>query len=309
MTLPDSLKGQIDDLVRSSDVVLFMKGSRRFPQCGFSAQVVGILDKLGTKFKDVNVLNDPALRDGIKAYSEWPTIPQLYVKGEFVGGCDIVKEMSANGELAKLIGASAPAAAEPAAPPRPPTIRVTDGAAAAIKAAADPGDLLRFEIGPSFRYDLSFGPKQPGDVEVQANGITIVMDVDTARLADDTSIAFIEGEGGGFKITNPNQPASVKQITAAELKAKLERGEPLHLFDVRGDAERAIASIKGAKPLEPAAIEALDKDAPLVFHCHHGARSQAAAERALAMGFKDVSNLKGGIDAWSTTVDPGVKRY
>ncbi len=309
MSLPDPLKSQIDDLVRSSDVVLFMKGSRRFPQCGFSATVVGILDKLGAKFKDVNVLNDPALRDGIKAYSEWPTIPQLYVKGEFVGGCDIVKELSASGELAKLIGT--PGAVDPDAtdPGKPPTIRLTDEAAAAIKAATEPGDVLRFEIGPSFRYDLSFGPKQPGDVQIVANGVSIVMDRDTARLADDTSIAFVDGEGGGFKITNPNQPASVKQMTPAELKAKLDKGEPLHLFDVRGEAERAIASIKGAKPLEPAAIDALDKNAPLVFHCHHGGRSQAAAERALAMGFKDVSNLKGGIDAWSTTVDPIVNRY
>ena len=102
MSLPDPLRRQIDELVKSSDVVLFMKGNRRFPQCGFSSQVVAILDKLGATYKDVNVLQDPALRDGIKAYSEWPTIPQLYVKGEFVGGCDIVTEMFQSGELKQL---------------------------------------------------------------------------------------------------------------------------------------------------------------------------------------------------------------
>jgi monothiol glutaredoxin len=307
MSLPDALKSQIDEIVRSNEVVLFMKGTRRFPQCGFSSQVIQILDKLGTKYKDVNVLQDAALRDGIKAYSEWPTIPQLYVKGEFVGGCDIVKELSASGELRKIVGAPPPA--EPKPLEKLPTIRISDGAAAAIKAAADPGDLLRFEIGTGFRYDLSFGPKQPGDVEIEANGIKVAMDTDSARLADETSISFVDGPGGGFKITNPNQPAEVKQMTVAELKTTLDKGVPIHLFDVRTDAERQIATIVGAKPFEATSLDALDKNATLVFHCHHGGRSQAAAERALAAGFKDVSNLRGGIDAWSQTVDPSVKRY
>ena len=91
---------QIDSAVKSEDVVLFMKGTSQFPQCGFSGQVVQILDYLGVPFKDVNVLADDALRDGIKEYASWPTIPQLYIKGEFVGGCDIIREMFQSGELA-----------------------------------------------------------------------------------------------------------------------------------------------------------------------------------------------------------------
>ena len=89
----------IDNEVKSNDVVLFMKGTPQFPQCGFSGQVVQILDYLGVPYKGVNVLADDALRNGIKEYSNWPTIPQLYVKGEFVGGCDIIKEMFESGEL------------------------------------------------------------------------------------------------------------------------------------------------------------------------------------------------------------------
>ena len=84
-------------------VVLYMKGSPIFPQCGFSAAVVQILTELGVPFKGIDVLTDPSLRDGIKSFSEWPTIPQLYVKGEFVGGCDIVREMHATGELRQLL--------------------------------------------------------------------------------------------------------------------------------------------------------------------------------------------------------------
>ncbi len=89
--------------IEDNEVVLYMKGSPMFPQCGFSARVVQVLSQMGVKFKGVDVLTDPSLREGIKEFTNWPTIPQLYVKGEFVGGCDIVSEMFANGELAALM--------------------------------------------------------------------------------------------------------------------------------------------------------------------------------------------------------------
>ena len=89
--------------IKDNDVVLYMKGTPVFPQCGFSAAVVQVLSHVGVKFKGVNVLTDPEVREGIKAFSNWPTIPQLYVKGEFVGGCDIVREMFETGELQSLL--------------------------------------------------------------------------------------------------------------------------------------------------------------------------------------------------------------
>ena len=89
--------------IKDNDVVLYMKGTPVFPQCGFSAAVVQVLSHLGVKFKGVNVLDDPELREGIKRFSNWPTVPQLYVKGEFVGGCDIVREMFQTGELGELL--------------------------------------------------------------------------------------------------------------------------------------------------------------------------------------------------------------
>jgi monothiol glutaredoxin len=98
-----SINQFIDSQVKANDVVLFMKGTPQFPQCGFSGQVVQILDYLQVPYKGVNVLESGELRDGIKAYSQWPTIPQLYVKGEFVGGCDIVREMFQAGELQSLM--------------------------------------------------------------------------------------------------------------------------------------------------------------------------------------------------------------
>jgi len=101
-TVLDRIKGD----VAANQVVLFMKGSPVFPQCGFSARVVQILTHLGVKFKGIDVLQDPSIRQGIKDFSSWPTIPQLYVKGEFVGGCDIISEMYENGELQDLLAKS-----------------------------------------------------------------------------------------------------------------------------------------------------------------------------------------------------------
>ena len=99
MAIADRIQSDIE----ASPVFLYMKGNAMFPQCGFSARVVQILTHLGVPFQTANVLDDPALRDGIKAFSNWPTIPQLYVKGEFVGGCDIVTEMYQSGELSALL--------------------------------------------------------------------------------------------------------------------------------------------------------------------------------------------------------------
>src|ERR1700756_4123968 len=115
-----SAHDQIAKDIAENDVMLYMKGTPVFPQCGFSAALVQVLSELGVKFKSFDVLTDPSLRQGVKEFSNWPTIPQLYVKGEFVGGCDIVREMHASGELQKLLtGIEAPA-------PTPPALRISD---------------------------------------------------------------------------------------------------------------------------------------------------------------------------------------
>jgi len=95
-------KSRIEDTVKANEVVLYMKGTKAMPQCGFSSRVAGVLNYMGVEFRDVNVLEDEEIRQGIKDYSDWPTIPQLYVKGDFVGGCDIITEMTLSGELDQL---------------------------------------------------------------------------------------------------------------------------------------------------------------------------------------------------------------
>lgn len=100
-----STEQNIRETVQNNDVVLFMKGTKMMPQCGFSSRVAGILNYMGVEFVDSNVLDDPELRQGIKDFSDWPTVPQLYVKGEFIGGCDIITEMTLSGELDQLFAA------------------------------------------------------------------------------------------------------------------------------------------------------------------------------------------------------------
>jgi monothiol glutaredoxin len=310
MNLSEPLKERIEGLVRSDRVVLFMKGTRRFPQCGFSSSVVQILDEALETYTTVNVLEDPEIRDGIKAYSSWPTIPQLYIAGEFVGGADIVREMRENGELAQKLGSSAPAEA------KPPKVTVTEPARRAFAEAAGeagPGELLRFEVSARFEYGLFFGPRGKGDHEVDAGGITVLVDRGSARRADGVVIDFVDGpEGAGFKIDNPNEPPRVRPLPARKLKEMLDQGESLVLIDVRTDGERKIAKIEVARHLdreELARLESLPKDTTLVFHCHHGIRSRSAAEQFVSQGFSRVYNLDGGIDAWSVSVDPSVPRY
>jgi monothiol glutaredoxin len=302
----EQTRAQIEAQVKKSKVVLFMKGNKHFPQCGFSAQVVQILKDVGADFDAVNVLQDPALREGIKEFSEWPTIPQLYVDGEFVGGCDIVKDLYAQGELQKMLGVKDEST--------PPAIELTPGAGKAIMAAHEGGDdVLRLEVDAKFKYDLYFGPKKPGDFEVKSGDVAIFIDRASAKRANGIKIDFVETkDGAAFKIDNPNEPPGVKQVRPEELKAWQEKGEAISVFDVRTDAEIKSASLSFAKPLDEAGMKtlaALDRNTKIVFVCHHGMRSRAAAERFLQEGYKHVYNLEGGIDAWSQRVDPSVPKY
>lgn len=306
MTMNESVRKQLTDLVASNRAVLFMKGTPRAPQCGFSAQVVQILDELLPSYETVDVLGSPEIRDGIKEFSQWPTIPQLYVGGEFIGGCDIIREMNASGELQKLVGVEV---SEPAMP----TITISEAATKAFEEAlADSGgDPLRLKIDAQFQYELLFGPREPGDIEVRTSGLTLLLDRSSARRANGMSIDFIDGTDGGIKIDNPNAPPKVRQLSASELKAMLDRGEVM-VFDVRPEDERAIATIAAARPLDAAGqktLFGLDRETPVALHCHHGSRSQEAGEQLLREGFRNVYNLKGGIDAWSQMVDPSVLRY
>ena len=199
---------------------------------------------------------------------------------------------------------------------RTPAIRLSDLARRALQEAAvdTGGDPVRMRISDRFEYDLFFGSRAEGDLEVDCGGITIVLDPSSAQRADGLSIDFVSGpDGAGFKIEHPNEPPRVSQISATELKAMMDRGLPYELVDVRTEEERAIATIQGSRLLNKESHDyllSLDRNTVIVFQCHHGIRSQSAAEYFLREeGFRNLYNLRGGIDAWSQLVDPSVPRY
>ena len=305
-TTANPVNARIEELINSSRVFLFMKGSKSFPQCGFSGALVSVLDEIGVDFETHDVLKDPEVRQGIKSFSDWPTIPQLYIDQEFVGGSDIVRQMFASGELHQLLGVKMEEV-------EPPTITVTDKAKAAILEAmeGEPG-VLRLMISSRFQYQMGFGPEEPGGFSVSSNGVTVHVDRASAKRANGMTIDFQEGPQGGVIIDNPNEPAKVQQMSVSELKALKDAGDAFKLYDVRTDEEREIATIEGAVHLTREAMDelmTLPKDTTLVFQCHHGGRSQAAAQEFIGRGFQKVYNLAGGIDAWSTQIDPSVPRY
>jgi monothiol glutaredoxin len=309
MSLNDDVRREIEDLIGSNAVVLFMKGNRQQPQCGFSATVVGILDALLPDYHTVDVLSAPALREGIKVYSSWPTIPQLYVKGEFIGGCDIIQELYGSGELFETLGLEPIKAERPRIAISPAALRALTGAIAEHGGA---GRELHLSVDPQFQSHLSIAPRGRADVEAIAEGIVLLLDPISASRADGISIDVADTPNGqAFRVDNPNAPR-VQAMSVRELKQRIDAGERFELLDVRTPEERAIAAIPGAVLLnesEAARIESLPRDTKLVLHCHHGGRSQQAAEQFVALGFTRVWNVVGGIDAWSQEIDPDVPRY
>lgn len=195
---------QIEALVKDHKVVLFMKGTRAAPRCGFSARAVDLLERCGAEFHDVDVLASPTLRQAVKELSNWPTVPQAYIDGQFVGGSDLLADMHESGELERALGL-----APPEDEGRLPSITLTAAAAAALEAAAkQAGDeVLRFEVSTSFRHDLFVAPARDDDVVIESTGIRLHLRPGSARRADGTSIDYTDGpEGLGFRIDNPNQP-------------------------------------------------------------------------------------------------------
>jgi monothiol glutaredoxin len=301
-----AVESSIRHAIAENPVVLYMKGTRSQPQCGFSARVVEILNGLLPDYLTVDVLADPGLREGIKEFSSWPTIPQLYVRGEFVGGSDIVAALHESGELGEKLGELSPSTA--------PKITVSDAALAELLAAIESSDeCIRLDVSPAFEHDLCVGVPDPRDVRVDVGALRISMPPSSARRAEGLVIDVVTtAEGTAFKLTNPNEPARVKRMSATELRARLDAGDDIFLVDVRTPSERAIARIEGSHLLDAALREALaefSRDRVIVCQCHSGVRSQAAAEGLVALGFRDVYNLEGGIDAWSRDVDPEVPRY
>ena len=308
MSLDPVLRSRIETLLQQHPVVLFMKGSPQAPRCGFSAAAAGVLNELLGDYASVDVLADAEIREGIKAYGNWPTIPQLYVNGELVGGADIVQSMYNSGELQKLLGLPEPDRT-------PPALTITDIAAKAIREAlADAGADTALQLSIDARFQAQFQLAEPDErlIRAEANGIVIQMDAPTAARARGIRIDWVDTpQGSGLAIDNPNAPAPVKSISVQALKARLDAGD-ITLVDVRPPEERMQASLQQEFRTFDDGVDALarlPKDTALAFICHSGGRSARAAEHFRSLGFRAVFNVEGGIDAWSREVDATVPTY
>lgn len=295
MALDPAVQDRIHRMVTENRIMLFMKGTPKMPQCGFSARTAAALDALlGGNYAAFNVLEDPEIREGIKEYGNWPTIPQLYVDGELVGGCDIVMEMFNAGELHALFGLEPPDRT-------PPEIEISPRAAAKIREFLDanPGQSLHLQIGSDWDAQFHLGPKSGTEIESTAAGITVLMDLASAQRARGAKIDWVETvQGEGLTLDLPGAPPPVKQMEPAELRRRLKAGEFMIAVDVRNELDRAKEPLDFARALDAdlmTELKDLDRDTPLVFICNRGLSSQEVAEHYRRQGFTQVYNLTGGV--------------
>ena len=307
-SLDPALRGRIESLLSAHPVVLFMKGEPGAPQCGFSARAAAALAAAGLdEYAHVDVLSEPEIREGIKAYGDWPTIPQLYIHGELVGGSDIIEQMANSGDLQSALGLPPPDRT-------PPRVHVTPAAAAMLREAlanAGEGFALQVSVDPRFNAQLQGAPVDPDAIACEVEGIRMQFDLASARRAEGLSLDWVDDpRGRGLLIENPNAPPKVRELAPAEAAAQVAAGT-LVLVDVRPAEERALAQAPVPfRSLDEGAadLEALPRDTPLAFLCHHGRRSAGAAEHFRQLGFTRVHNVSGGIDAWADA-DPAIPKY
>lgn len=309
MSLTPETRARIEQILSAHHVVLFMKGNPNAPQCGFSAKAAGILNGLVDAYGHVDVLSDAEIREGIKLYGQWPTIPQLYVGGELLGGSDIIEQMLNSGELHEALGLAAPDRT-------PPAIEVTPAATEAIGRAlanAEEGVVLHLSVDPRFNARFELKPASGHEVVAEAGGLRLHLDLASVPRARGLRIDWVEdARGAGLAIHNPNAPPPVKSMSVQQLHDHVIAGT-IDVIDVRPAQARAFAPFPHPHEVldedSRERLEALPKDLPLAFLCHHGNSSRQAAEYFRGLGFHDIHNVEGGIDAWSVDIDPSVPRY
>jgi len=296
MSLAPEIHDRIEGMVTGNKVMLFMKGTPKMPQCGFSAQTAGALDTLlEGDYASFNVLEDNDIREGIKAYGNWPTIPQLYVDGELIGGCDIIMEMFNAGELHEVFGLEAPDRT-------PPEIEITPKAAEKIGEflSAYPGQHLHFKIGSDWDAQFHLGPRAGTEIEATAGELKVLMDLASAQRARGARIDWAETvQGEGLKLDLPGAPPAVRQMSPDELQQRLNAAERIVVVDTRNELDRQQKPLDFARPLDAglmAELKDADRSTPLVFVCNKGLSSQEVAEHYRKQGFTEVFNLTGGAE-------------
>ena len=290
--MTEELKNKLQGMVDSHDIVLFMKGDRNQPQCGFSARVVGVLEELEVDYQTYNVFSDPDIRSGMKDFSQWPTFPQLYIKQEFVGGCDLVTEMMQNGELPQMLGVSLEEVS-------PPTIHLSPGIKALFaESLAQHEGGIHLEVSKNYQYDLFVGPKSNGQIECLVEGIPFYFSRGSAKRANGISLDFKDGDQGGVLIDNPNEP-KFQDIAVSDLEDWLQTNPNAKVYQIGVGADAVLPFATVLDGNAHREIESLPKDHPIAFMCMMGVRSQQASKSLVMQGYNNVFNVLGGLNAWT----------
>lgn len=298
--MTENINQRIEQLLEQHSVLLFMKGSPQSPMCGFSANTVKIIKELlNDDFSYFNVLEDNEMREGIKVYGQWPTIPQLYINKELIGGNDIITEMYHTGELQDLLGLEKPEK-------NPPQISISEKAKQHIKESLQnvENDKLFLSIDEEFNTQFSLEIPKGYEIICQFEGFNIYMNIGTAKRAEGIEIAWVdELEGSGLRIKNPNEPPQVNQISVQQYRQWLSSDkENPKVYDVRTEENFKQGTVDSATRLDNEAIaeiEKMPKDTALLFVCQIGQSSMGAAEFFRKKGFTNIYNLIGGYNAWN----------
>lgn len=303
--MDSQLQNKLQKLVKSNKVVLFMKGNRNQPQCGFSARVVEILEDLEIDYQTYDVFSDPDIRSGMKEFTNWPTFPQLYIDQEFVGGCDIITEMSQSGELASQLGVELGEISLPEISCSPEMIAVLQ------QSISQYGGGVQLSISKQFQYDIGIGQKEEGQYEVMVQDIPFYFSRGTAKRAHGISFDYQGGPSGGVMIENPNEP-KVHDLSVEELAEWRKDKKEFKIYDVRPNSEREISKLDFAEQFTPQQQQnllSLPKDTVIVFQCRTGGRSLQAGKQLAMQGFTNIYNLVGGINAWAEKIDTSLAVY
>ena len=281
-----------------------MKGSREAPRCGFSATLVGILDSLIPDYQAIDVLAEPELRDGIKSSPPGPPSPSSTSGG--VHRRLRVQELHRSGELHEKLGVEK--VEEARAGSRSATRRRR---CCGASRPSSPGHVLQLSIDARFRSALGVGPRARRDRGQRQRAGDRHGSPHRPAGRGRPHRPGRHAEGPALSIDIPNAPDGVKPMGVRELEERLEAGERFEFLDMRSPEERAVASIPGSTLLTPEVakrLESLPRDSMFVFHSHRGDRGKKAAKHFAALGFTNVWNVQGGIDAWSQEIDPDVPR-
>ena len=291
----NDIQSKILKIIQDNKIILFMKGTKEKPQCGFSANAIKILDELIDDYHTINVLENPKIRKGIKEFSDWPTIPQLYIQEKFIGGCDIVQEMMNSGELLQILKIDIKVNNKI-------KIEINKEAQEKIKQFLNKfkrKNILRISVNAQYEHFLNIDDKKINDTCIDYNEFQVIMNKLSSSRANGLKITFHKKNNiEGFKIYNPNAPIKPKKITTLDLKNLLKSDKKYTLLDIRKKDEWNKSHLKEAILLceKPKTfLKLLNKKDKIIIVCNFGNRSLIMAKKIIKLGFQNVYSLSGGI--------------